>query len=344
MTDLLGPPLDATGDSDHDGGGGRLMSNPETDALSVLFDCSRFVHLFPTGMPVRACLRRQMEHRAVKDAKGAIRSWTPAHEYCATACELGKARRRIAAVPASTCPKCGAARIGAVAQESCGQCEDLAAPKKAPPPTSTRLPAPEQERIWREGAVPDVGIATMARKDVGLSAADEAAIAERVAAVATRRQRRPAPPPPDRTPAAASNPAEWLDVAAAEPRSAEPPPAPPAPVNNEEPVTPAEEERMAEKCEICKGEVRPRNGKITQPCRKCRKAPNKAAAAEKKGRAAPPPAPTRLPEVSGDLEAKPVPQLVLERHQHVTAIAEIDEELRRRREQIDLALGTGKAA
>jgi hypothetical protein len=109
---------------------------------------------------------------------------------------------------------------------------------------------------------------------------------------------------------------------------------------------------MPAKCDRCGGEVRPRNGKVTQPCRKCRQAPRKSAAAAKE-KPAPvkalkesnlqsrPARPPRLGQVAGDLATMCVDDLVAERERAMQRAGEVLEELRRRKDAIDDALGEG---
>ncbi len=101
---------------------------------------------------------------------------------------------------------------------------------------------------------------------------------------------------------------------------------------------------MPAKCEKCNGEVRARKGKITQPCRRCRQ--GKGPKAERAS--APPaaakvaklrPGPKRLAAVAGDLEGKTVDELVDERDRARQRAVAITEELKRRRDAIDDAIG-----
>jgi hypothetical protein len=105
---------------------------------------------------------------------------------------------------------------------------------------------------------------------------------------------------------------------------------------------------MRPKCESCGGEVRPRNGKVTKPCRKCRQAPRKAAAAAKEKRSPAPAKVTRIARLegqrgdrtaNGDLEAMKVPDLQLERERCLARAAAVTAELKRRRDELDDALG-----
>ncbi len=122
------------------------------DALSRFIRCPRFVALFPSGMPVRACLRRQVELRALKDAKGEIRGWEPVHEGC-IGCRAGLENLKASGAYARSCSKCGAGVVSLKRSAPCLECEDVAA---AEHPTLPPRAPPDQDRIWTEGAVPDV--------------------------------------------------------------------------------------------------------------------------------------------------------------------------------------------
>jgi hypothetical protein len=98
-------------------------------ALDDLFRCERFLSLFPRGMTVRACLRRQDEQRELKDVKGKVVEKLPVHPFCAIECDLGRASR--AAAPA--------------------------APGLMPTPENAHSPVPVSSRLWT-GEVPDVPI------------------------------------------------------------------------------------------------------------------------------------------------------------------------------------------
>lgn len=114
--------------------------------LSELFDCSRFRNLFPSGMPVRACIRRQLEAREVADGKG--KKLEPRHAYCANECALG--REKLAQLPASsawTCSACGAAVINADSCEVCQEKRSVTTVRRSPPPNP-----PAQKRIWAPDA------------------------------------------------------------------------------------------------------------------------------------------------------------------------------------------------
>jgi hypothetical protein len=114
--------------------------------LAQLFHCERHVRTFgPNGMPLRACLRRQLERKRV--GEGAKAKLQVVHEFCGEgACELGRANLEAAGEAARTCPGCGAALLEVEACEVCHPARALA----AKPPASAR--------IWEQGAVPDVAI------------------------------------------------------------------------------------------------------------------------------------------------------------------------------------------
>ena len=50
------------------------------DLLATTFHCEKYVALFPAGMPLRACLRRQLER--VAEAKRPAAEWPPAKPFC----------------------------------------------------------------------------------------------------------------------------------------------------------------------------------------------------------------------------------------------------------------------
>jgi len=114
--------------------------------LQRAFHCERFVGMFgPNGMPIRACLRRQLERKRV--GEGAKARWEPREAFCATSCELGRAN--LASVPegtATTCSSCGAALVGV---EACEVCH--------PEPALPREKPAASARIWEPGR-PDVAI------------------------------------------------------------------------------------------------------------------------------------------------------------------------------------------
>jgi hypothetical protein len=138
------------------------MSAPEADLLGRLFRCERFVGLFPTGMPMRACLRRQLDRLVTLDGKGQqrpARDWPAAKPFCAGECSLGRQHleeARAAGVPAETCLRCGSAQVGSGSAAPCVGCEPDA--KEVPHghlPPAARL---RSDRIWT-GEVPDPPIA-----------------------------------------------------------------------------------------------------------------------------------------------------------------------------------------
>jgi hypothetical protein len=128
------------------------------DVLQELFDCERFVNLFPEGMPLRACLRRQDERRTEVvvlrkarpehgiRAKTENRDAGPVHPFCATECELGRANRaRVDGAAAAATPRAGAeeqarpGRIwsGEVPEVPIGGPPGTGAPERAMPPNWT---------------------------------------------------------------------------------------------------------------------------------------------------------------------------------------------------------------
>jgi endogenous inhibitor of DNA gyrase (YacG/DUF329 family) len=150
------------------GGGTEVvaMSEPtEADRLGELFRCERYLTLFPSGMPKRACLRRQLERLSATDTRGKpapIAAWPAAKPFCAMECQLGVTNLedlRRAGVPLATCPKCGAAQVGAGQAAACPGClpdEKLVPPKR--PPAKAEMSA----RIW-SGEALDVPIGAPGR-------------------------------------------------------------------------------------------------------------------------------------------------------------------------------------
>ena len=126
-----------------------------TDVLTETFRCEKYVSMFPTGMPLRSCLRRQLERVAL--AKQQPRDWPAAKPFCAGECPLGRAnleRARAAGVEARTCPLCGSALVGAHSCETC-LARRIEAGKEVPRGVLPPPVAQMSERIW-SGQVPDV--------------------------------------------------------------------------------------------------------------------------------------------------------------------------------------------
>lgn len=346
---VLGPPRVATGDADQDEGGGSSMP------LDTLFTCERFGPLTH-----KACRRRQLELRLVDDDKkpGKKLPGPPIYEYCASGeCVTGAA---IAAeleaedVSTATCPKCGGAFVGPEADEPCPACAPARAADRA-------RRAEYSSRIWA-GEVPNTAIAPPPRRG-GLTEEQEREIAARVAAVATGRRRpRLAPAPPSRAPdpteplgrelAPAEKRVEPVEVGghATSPGKPGTSPAPTAPVHaapTSAPASPAEEEPMEKICSNCKKKPL-RSDNTSGICSACRKAPEKNRA---KDGAAPPakasPAPAKVTRIAkaprlprrrdraADLEAMTAAELASEREHALEFVEAIDEEVGRRRAQLD---------
>lgn len=180
-----------------------------SDALAVLFHCDTYVNLFPSGMPRRACLRRQLE----VDANG-----KPKRPACASGCPIGaEVLRALEGVPRRVCEKCLALLVGDEAEGPCPTC--TARRMERAVPATWFLPpggAPAQDVIW-SGKLPDVPIAPPKATTIGLTAEDAAAAARRVTEALGS--------PAARARAATPRPAP---VAAAPKPPREPPP-PPAP-------------------------------------------------------------------------------------------------------------------
>lgn len=138
-----------------------MQGTTEAEQLAALFRCERYLHLFPTGMPLRACLRRQLERQLALDGKRRplpIEDWPAAKPYCAEECLLGRgnlAAARAAGVPAETCLKCGAAQVGSGSAAPCQGCpeNEKQVPRGHLPPPGPGL----SSRIWN-GEAPDVPI------------------------------------------------------------------------------------------------------------------------------------------------------------------------------------------
>jgi ribosomal protein L32 len=305
-----------------------------TERLNELFECPSpaFRALFPRGMPVKACLRRQAELRILRDGKGRRTGAEAVHPVCALECERGRANLARAAVPLSACGTCGSAQVG---NSTCPTCaEERAAhvvqPREAPRP-------PPQGLIWTDQA-PDAPIAPPRPRALAFGDDVLEDLTRRVAEAA----RRSGPPP---TETAEPHREEQAMRAVADAETAKlrnfeiskPTPIA-APVNPEQPANePAEERTM------------PR-GKRESPCEGCgatgmrHRKSCKEKLAPKPAAKATPRAPRPRYEAEAELGAKSVPELVHERAGHLRAVAEIEGELQRRREQINQALGESKAA
>lgn len=126
--------------------------------LQELFECERHVTLFHGEMPIKACLRRQVERQ--RGAKPGTLG-PPTKPYCASGeCALGHTmaeKAKLAGVIAKACPGCGTALLGDVACETCAasamEARGAGPAKGFLPPTG----APPSERIWN-GEAPDVPI------------------------------------------------------------------------------------------------------------------------------------------------------------------------------------------
>jgi hypothetical protein len=142
------------------------MSEPtEADRLGELFRCERYLSLFPTGMPKRACLRRQLERLPSTDARGKVLpldAWPPAKVFCAKECALGRENLvaiQAFAIQATTCTACGSALVGGGACPGCAA-RALDAGKSVPSGNLAKTAlgqAPMSTRLYT-GEVPDVAI------------------------------------------------------------------------------------------------------------------------------------------------------------------------------------------
>jgi ribosomal protein L32 len=325
-----------------------------TERLNELFECPSpaFRALFPRGMPVKACLRRQAELRILRDGKGRRTGAEAVHPVCALECERGRANLARAAVPLSACGTCGSAQVG---NSTCPTCaEERAAhvvqPREAPRP-------PPQGLIWTDQA-PDAPIAPPRPRALAFGDDVLEDLTRRVAEAEERRAQRdalqvrgsagPAAEALGNDRARTGNPqslgAPVPGTAAAQheerPMRAVPTPPTPiaAPVNPEQPANePAEERTM------------PR-GKRETPCEGCgatgmrhRKDCKEKLApktAEKPVRAVR--QVTRKP--ARPHEMKLVRQLVELIRLHEAALVDLRAELRARRDEIGEALGESKAA
>jgi hypothetical protein len=288
-----------------------------SEALSRLFACDRYVRLFPQGMPVRACLRRQLERRKRADGKG----WEAVHPFCAGECALGK--EQLAALPSGiawTCTACGAAVIAAPACEVCLEKRSL---KEVQPRSAAK--APPQDRLWKQGAVPNTPIApppaTSPFSGYRLPPAMPGSTtdAELAAKAARRNREQAAAPRVEQTVQAATAGRTPCDQPGESPGAS---PAPIASANPEPPAAsaPAEETAMSEKrCSRCKKELRVDN--TSGVCG------DRAACARRASNGKPPPLPPAPPKAkvrilprvrvaaraasaAGAYEAKPLAELL----------------------------------
>lgn len=105
-----------------------MTPDTELELLQRLFPCERYVNLFPGGMPMRACVRRQLDRLPAKDGEGGTlpeAEWAPAKPFCASECQVGlrnRAQLIEAGVPARTCTQCGSGRVGTAQQAECPGC------------------------------------------------------------------------------------------------------------------------------------------------------------------------------------------------------------------------------
>lgn len=126
------------------------------EALSRLVQCERHRNLFPSGMPLRACLRRQLGRQP--GTKGTL--GPPTHGYCASGeCALGYTMAEAAkahGIATAVCPTCGAVLFDGAA---CEVCTAAAQEKRGAPPATGFLPRgiEKSERIWSKDA-PDAPI------------------------------------------------------------------------------------------------------------------------------------------------------------------------------------------
>jgi hypothetical protein len=277
----------------------------EADLLQRLFRCERYVHLFGDAMPVKACLRRQLERLPTNDERGkpeAPGEWPAKNPFCAASCEVGRRHleeARALKVPAETCLRCGGAQVGAGSAAPCARC----------PPDETAVPrghlavvAEPSSRIWQPGAVPDVPIGAPNPRQAARLEQQRAEVEKRAQARAVAERK----------------------------------------VHQQEPARPAEEEGMARGvpakkrtcCESkggrhradCTGEPRealPDAAEVRAPAR---------AAARRAGRRA---------EANEGLELLTLEDLVEQRSQAVAKMAAVEAELKRRRDAIAEALGEG---
>lgn len=314
-----------------------MSLTPAQEFLQTLVQCERFKHLFPEGMPARACLRRQVERQAGA-RKGTL--GPPRMAYCASGeCALGYATAQRAAavgVVLAPCLTCGAA---IPKDDPCEACTTTATEKTKP--AKGYLPAlgaPAQGRIWQPGEVPDVPIG----RPPGAPTAGE----ERAAAVAARVREAA----PRVAPSSFEDKKQEVAPEAAESTRIIPGiiPGPAKPAESRE-----RENEMADKiCTNCR-KTPLRSDNSSGICAACRRAPaagragGSCPAAKKKPVLPPKPKAARrrltkklsdaIPNVAGGLAVIPVDQL-LELRDAVLA------EIRRRKEQAESELATLNSA
>jgi hypothetical protein len=282
-----------------------MKAPTETELLGELFHCERYLSLFPSGMPKRACLRRQLERQPAKDASGKARplaEWPAPKPFCATECQVGRSQLqelRAAGVAATTCPSCGAALVGAGAAETCPGCEPDEAPRSG---LQARPRVAPSVRIWT-GEAPDVPL-----------------------------------PGPEKTRAAlGERPVASAGVRGAPPRRS---------VDATTPPPTAEEERTMPKeakkgCPECGSPTMHKASCSRRPAARAAtvKAPAAAAPRYTRGKQAEAGAPVVAAEGKRDLRAVTLDYLLLERRSALATVVNVDEELRRRQEEIARALG-----
>jgi hypothetical protein len=319
-----------------------------TIELDQNFRCERYVDRFPSGMPYKACLRRQLERQ------GSLRpgkEGPPRNEFCALSCQTGRRiHSEFVHLGLAYCPRCGGALIGSA---ECGTCAERAleenrGPAKGFLPTAK---ATASERIW-DGRAPNAPLgpppgAPKPPPAVGLAPVEERAAPVRTACIGgivlredeLEPETSPAPP-------------------AAEPLP--PPPAPTAPVNTQPPATvPAEEDPMPKGKRTtpapCCGTMSTARHKMGCTGKaKAEKLPDKIQYLP--DRAAARPVVRKLAPVVGypkvhDLEVKPedlavqtIEQLVADRSVCQKLIDQIEAELRRRQDELAKALQVNRAA
>lgn len=285
-----------------------------SELLGELFRCDKYQGLFPgASMPVRACLRRQLERIPTKDAKGRLQpldEWPAPKPYCAAECPVGRGhleRARAQHVPAETCLRCGAAQVGDGSANPCQGCppDDKAVPRGHLPPPR----APSSERIW-SGEVPDVPIGAPG----------------------------PARPRPVATFEQHEREAAARRVALQD--------------DDQVPAEPAEERTMAKPegkrtCGVkgCGAPLRSDNKSgVCSPCNRRRKAPGDAQKSTVKA-AAPkvtplrPATPRRAKALDRGLEEAPLAELLQKRSEAAGLVAAVDAELLRRQREIAEVLG-----
>jgi hypothetical protein len=309
--------------------------------LAKLVACDRYVRLFPQGMPLRACLRRQLEHQKRASGKG----WDPARPFCAGECGIGKElRAKLPEGAAWACTTCGAAVVGATACETCHEKLTL---KQVLPRTPSK--APPQERIWTS-EVPDTPIAPLPPRAPGLDEGDVRRIARRVARVTRGLVVVPDPPPVPETPAPPPATTDEAPAPIAEPTEQLPARADTAaPANPEPPDDPAQEATMpteAAERKLCTNcEKNPlRSDNESGICRPCRTAPERNRA---EGTPAPKPAkPAVRPKVAArkSLARHPVQLEQLDVPELVALRGDIDGEIDRRLAEAERAAAEAESA